>query len=122
MRRFWLQFGFILLLGAAIQPFTPWWSVGLVAFAGGALFALERGMGSFLCGFLAALSLWSGYALYLDVANGSLLSEKVGRLMGGLPPEGLVLITGLLGGLVGGSFALTGTQLSRLWKKRAATP
>ncbi len=123
MRRFWLQLLFIFLLSAAVQPITPWWSVAGVAFLGGVLFAMERGMGSFLCGFLAAFVLWSGYALWLDVANGSLLSGRVGGLLGGLPSLGLVAFTGLLGGLVGGSFALAGTQVSRLWKKRKpATP
>lgn len=65
--------------------------------------------------------LWMGYAGYIDVSTKSILTVKVASLF--QLPSGLLLIvlTGFIGGLVGGFSALAGTQFRKLFVKKSPT-
>jgi hypothetical protein len=67
-----------------------------------------------MAGFVALLVLWGGLALATDLANHSILSAKVASI---LPLGGnsyaLVVVTALVGGLVGGGGALTAAFLQK---------
>src|SRR6476469_10856116 len=90
--------------------FLPWWSIALVAFLVGLFIPLRLGT-AFLAGFLAIFLLWSGVALWLDLRYEQLLSQKIDALMHVPSSLLLVLITALIGGLVGGFAALSGRSL-----------
>jgi len=56
--------------------------------------------------------LWGGLAFWIDVKNDSILSVRISQLMGiGNNPVILILITGLIGGLVGGFAAMSASFL-----------
>ena len=86
----------------------PWWlfvgTSGIVAF-----FMVDAPAKSFFAGFVGVGALWAGLATAKDLANAHLLSSKVAQI---LPLGGsyiaLIVITGVVGGLLGGFAALTG--------------
>ncbi len=65
-----------------------------------------------LLGFISFAILWAGFAGFIDLKNGGLLSEQIGVLFGGLPSTTLVLITGLVGGIGGSLSAWLVTSIS----------
>jgi hypothetical protein len=89
----------------------PWWlfivTSGIVSF-----FIAQTPAKSFFAGFIGLAALWAGLATGKDVANAHLLSSKVAQI---LPLGGsyvvLIIVTALVGGLVGGFAALTGAYL-----------
>jgi hypothetical protein len=89
-----------------LQTFFPWWTMAIgslaIAYATG-----NKGYMSFAAGFIAAGTLWAVMAFYIDYNTQSILTEKVNRLL----PLNSFLITTLIGGLVGGFSALTGTLI-----------
>lgn len=101
----------IILLGLLIHQFTPWWSIVLVSALVGGIFNEHAGR-SFLFGFVGVFLLWGIAAFQLDLANESILSTRMADIFGG----NMVLITALLGGLLGGMGAMTGTLGLRLFK------
>ena len=103
----------IALLGFTAGIFLPWWSIALGAFLVSALIPLRPGI-AFLSGFIAIFILWGLLAWNIDMSNGSILSVKIAQLMhlGGSPIL-LILVTALVGALVGGSASLTGSFLKK---------
>ena len=103
----------IAILSFCSGLFLPWWGFAFIAFAVSALLP-QRPMVAFLSGFLALFLLWGGLAWLLDAANNSILSGKIARI---LPLGGssvlLILVTALVGALVGGGAALSGSYLNR---------
>ena len=97
----------VIILGVAVQSFMPWWSVAIVAAIMGASFKLNN-LQSYLIGFLGVFLLWGSYAALINHSNESILATKVGVIFGGLGAFQLVLVTALLGGIIGGFGALTG--------------
>jgi hypothetical protein len=107
----------LLLTAAAaclLQLFLPWWTIALAAFAV-AYFVKQNSFAAFLSAFIAVFLLWVVYAYCLSSANNNLLATKVATL---LPLKGnltaLFLSTGLIGGLVSGFAALTGSLTGKL--------
>ena len=107
----------IVLLSFLSGLYLPWWGIALAAFLVSALVPQRPGL-SFLSGFLALFLLWASLAWAMDAANNSILSVKIAQI---LPLGGssflLILVTALVGALVGGGAALTA---SYLFRKRAA--
>ncbi len=97
----------IIILGFITQSFFAWWTIALVAAIIGASIKLNN-IQSYLVGFLGVFLLWGAYAFFLNNANDGILARKMGALFGGLETFQMVLITALLGGIVGGFGALTG--------------
>jgi hypothetical protein len=102
------------LLSFAICIFLPWWSIAIAAFVVAAAIH-QVSWKAFLSGFVALFVLWMGMAWYMSAANDHLLANKVSMIV--LKQEGsffLLLLTGLIGGLVGGFAALTGSLARKL--------
>jgi hypothetical protein len=97
----------IVILGFIVQSFFAWWSIMLVAAIIGASIKLSH-LQSYLVGFLGVFILWGAYAAFLNNANNGILAEKMGVLFGGFGVVQMVLITAILGGIIGGFSALTG--------------
>jgi len=98
----------IILLGGLAQIFLPWWSLVVVAFLVAYLFRLNAWQG-FLSGFIGIFLLWGGYAFYLNQANEGILASRMGDLFS-LPSGSisLLIVSALIGGLIGGLAAATG--------------
>lgn len=91
----------------------PWWSFVITSLIV-AVAIHQRPGKAFLTGFAGVFLLWAGMALVKDAANEHILSTKVAQV---LPLGGsylvLILLTGVIGGLVSGLAALTGTYLRK---------
>ena len=98
---------FVLAFGQLCHVGLPWWGVAPIAAVAGWLFPMPAGR-NLLAGFVAGFLLWAAAALMLDVPNEGILSSRIGTLFVGLPRWGILLLTGLLGGLLAGLGCLTG--------------
>lgn len=110
----------LIAAGAALaEYFLPWWSLAVVAFLVALLIVLRPGK-AFLAGFLAIALLWAGWALFRDLPNHQILSARMARLFG-LPHSALYLVvTALVGGLVGGLAAWSGALVRQAFARPAA--
>ncbi|MFN8291672.1 MAG: hypothetical protein U0U70_15550 [Chitinophagaceae bacterium] len=91
--------------------FLPWWGIALAAFLMAAVIHQKAGK-AFFAGLLGVFLIWAGLAWWIDMKNNSVLSHKIAGI---LPLGGnsilLILVTGLVGGLVGGFAAMAGSSL-----------
>jgi hypothetical protein len=91
--------------------YFPWWVIAIVAFLVAILIHQNAGK-ALLSGFLGIFLLWGALALWINIKNEGILAAKIASL---LPLGGsaivLILVTGFIGGLVGGLAALSGTYL-----------
>jgi hypothetical protein len=94
--------------GAVVQSLLPWWILPIFAALLAFLLRLRPGT-ALLGGLLGGFLLWGGYAGLLDIQNDSILSTRIGTLLGGLSSGLLVFATGLIGGLFASLGALTGS-------------
>lgn len=101
----------IAILGYLLRDLTPWWTIAVIAGVAGAV-SRFTGIRAFLMGFIGAALLWGAFTFFVNMQNEGALATKIGELFGGMSPIGLILITTLLGGFIGGMGALTG-QLGR---------
>jgi len=101
------------LLSFVASLYFEWWVIAIVAFIVG-LMVQQKAWKAFLAGFAAIFLLCASLAEWMDNANESILSQKIASL---LPLGGnsilLILITGLVGGLVGGFAALSGSYIRK---------
>jgi hypothetical protein len=98
---------------AGVYSTLPWWSFAITSLF--VSIAIHQRPGkSFLSGFIGLFLLWAVLALMKDAANEHILSTKVASI---LPLGGsylvLILVTGIVGGLVSGLAALTGSYLRK---------
>lgn len=118
MKNFLLAFLFILIISYALQLFLPWWIVVLVALLAGFTIK-QKTWAAFAAGFASVFVLWSMYAFILSSANNHLLADQIAELMKPLTGSNrnmLFVITGTLGGLVGGLGCVTGNIAAGLKK------
>ncbi|GAO44491.1 hypothetical protein [Flavihumibacter petaseus] len=102
------------LLGFALSIFFPWWIIALAAFV--VAFAIpQTPWKALLTGFLGIFLLWSLLAWWISTANDDLLANKISMLLLKQQSAGmLILVSGLIGGLVGAAAALTGSLARKL--------
>jgi|SRR5215472_11971883 hypothetical protein len=94
--------------------YLPWWGIALAGFITGIMIP-QKPFYSFLSGFIGVFILWEILAWWQDSRNNGILSQKIAQV---LPLGGstvlLILITSIIGALVGGFASLTATYLRRL--------
>lgn len=96
----------ILVVCFVLQYFLPWWTMAIGAAALG--YAVDHGgIRSFLAGFIGVGLLWFLMAFYIDYTSHSILTEKVGKIL----PLNPLILTPVIGGLVGALASLTGALL-----------
>ena len=112
-----MLFLIILILSFASGYFLPWWVVAIAAFLA-ALFIGKTSGRSFWSGFIAVFVGWTVLALFKSVPNDHMLAGMVVQLFP-IPHNWilLLLITALIGGLVGGMAALSGVLLKKALEK-----
>jgi hypothetical protein len=102
----------LLSFAAGLFPELPWWSFAICAFVV-ALAIHQKAWKAFLSGFLALALLWGLMAAWFDLNNEQLLSSKIADILFVGSSIALLLVTALLGGLVAGFAAMTGSYLRR---------
>ncbi|NBC27840.1 MAG: hypothetical protein GVY08_13330 [Bacteroidetes bacterium] len=106
---------FIILLFCfwIVTLFLPWWTLLIPAVVlGAALF--ERSVSAFSIGFLSLFAAWLLQVLYIDIANESVLSGRMADMLGVGQSWLVLLLTALIGGLIGGVGTLLGSQIRQL--------
>jgi hypothetical protein len=108
--RFLMTIIAIAIVAAVGEFILPWWACAAAAF----LVALQAGLTpgrSFVAGFCGIALFWLVAALMHDVTNHHILSRKMAVLFH-LPGYGLfILVTVIVGGLIGGLSAWSGALL-----------
>jgi hypothetical protein len=109
--KFLVNTALIALLSFIGGLYFPNWIIAPAAFVVSLLLPL-RPLAAFLSGFLALFLLWGGLALAASLPNDNLLATKMASLipLGGNPYT-LVIVTALVGALVGGGGSLTAAFL-----------
>ncbi|MDP9076216.1 MAG: hypothetical protein M3O71_02235 [Bacteroidota bacterium] len=111
-----MLFFIILILSFASGYFLPWWVVAIAAFLP-ALFIGKTPARSFWSGFAGVFIVWTILALFKTVPNDNMLAKRMAGLFH-LPNWVLLLIiTALIGGIVGGMSALSGVLLKKAFSK-----
>ncbi len=110
-------FGFIIITvgGYFAQINLPYWWIGLVVAGLVGLILGSKSWASFWMGFVGIFLLWAGYAHYIDYYNHGMLSNQMGDLFGGLNGLMMALVTGLIGAILGGLAAMTGSLARQLF-------
>ena len=108
--RFLLLVILIALLSAAAEVFLPWWGIAVVSFIVSLFVSLRPGK-AFLAGFLGIALFWLTAACIHELTNDHILSAKMAALFH-LPNYVIfILVTALIGGLVGGLSAWAGALI-----------
>ena len=108
--KFLIQFVAILFSAHLLMLFMPWYSIALAAFVMGYLLKSKT---NFLAGFAAIATLWIFNAWLADSSSDADLAERVAKLFMLEHKFLLFLVMALIGGLVGGFAALTGSVLRK---------
>ena len=91
--------------------YLSWWSLAIIAFVVAVLIH-QRPIKAFFSGFLGLFLLWGGLAFWIDIKNDHILSKRVAELMKlGQSSFAIILVTAIIGALVAGFAALSGSYL-----------
>ena len=118
--KFFLKVVLIAALSFFLQQWLPWWIIAPASFLV-TISTNSRGSSDFMAGFLGAGLLWAIVAWLVDRETNSLLTQKIADLFSVGKPYVIIIITGLLGGLVGGLGALSGHFVRRVFNQHAKT-
>lgn len=112
-----MNFVLIFVITAILQFFTPWWTIALVPFLVN-LWIPETSLKAFALSFAAVALLWFFYGLYLHVSTEGIMSDKISEIFS--LPNGilLLLVTALVGGLVGGFAGWSGLVIRKSFGRR----
>ena len=104
----------IIILSFVASLYFPWWVISIVAFAISFIIPLKAGI-SFVSGFMALFILWASIAFWISSSNENILAHKISMIiLKQDSPVLLIIITGIVGGLVSGLAALSGSYLRNL--------
>ncbi|MRG44374.1 hypothetical protein GFS24_04575 [Chitinophaga sp. SYP-B3965] len=119
-----MRFLFCLLLTALLSyvlgMFLDWWCIAIAAFVV-AIALPQTPAKAFGSGFLGVFLLWGIMALVIDNANGHILAGRMADLILKQPgsPVIMIIITALLGGIVGAISALSGSMFRPVRKAKS---
>lgn len=99
-------------LGYVAPLYLPWWGFAVTSFIVALAIPLPP-FRSFIAGFLALFLFWGIYAFIIDSNNQHILSQKVALILPVGSTIALILLSALIGGLVSGFAALTGSYCRR---------
>lgn len=99
----------IMLLSFCACLYLPWWTIAVVAFVVAALIPQKPWL-SFLSGFIALFLLWGGLSFWISHNNDDILAHRMSVLIFKTQSTVLLIVaTALIGALVAGFGALTGS-------------
>ena len=109
--KFWVATILTALLAFISGLFLPWWGIAITSLLVAVIIHQKAGK-AFLSGMLGVFLLWAGLAWWIDMKNNGILSKKIASV---LPLGGsgilLIIVTGIIGGLVAGFAAMSGSFL-----------
>lgn len=108
----------IAVVAGIAEWFAPWWVITIVAAVIAFVMKLRPGRG-FVGGLLGIGILWLGFALWRDIPNDHILSERLAKLFRLPGYAGFIFVTTIVGGLVGGLSAWAGTHLRLFFREEA---
>jgi hypothetical protein len=116
--KFGISIALTFIVSFAAGLYLPFWSAALVSFLVAVFIYQKPGM-AYLSGFLSIFLLWGGLSFWIDSQNNSILSQKIATMfpLGG---NGLLLIlmTAIVGAIIGGLSALSGSFVRRYYDER----
>ena len=101
------------ILAVLLEMWLPWWGIAIGAFIIGMIDGGKKGL-NFWAGFLGVFFVWAGFAYWIDMQTQSQLMLRISDLFTLPNVQLLVLLTGVIGGLVGGFSAWSGSLLKQL--------
>ena len=111
-----MNFLVIAILSALLQIFAPWWVIAIVPFV--ILFwRPASSSGAFWTGLGGIAIPWLVYGYYQHFISDGALSDRVAQIF--MLPNGLLLllVTAVIGGLVGGFSGLSGYWVRQIFRK-----
>lgn len=111
-----MLFLIILILSFIAGFILPWWMVAVVAFLAAIIVGKTSGK-SFLSGFAGVAIAWVILALIKSIPNENILAGRVAALFQLPDWIYILLITSILGGLVGGMAAWSGVLFRKAFQK-----
>lgn len=108
--KFVIQFVAILFSAHLLALFMPWYCIALAAFVMGYML---KSNANFLAGFLAIAALWTFNAWLIDSGSNSDLPIRVANIFPVKHKTLLFLAMALIGGVIGGFAAVTGSLLRK---------
>ncbi len=112
-----LAFFILFALSWFLNLFFPWWIGIFPALAVGA-WMLDRWSHAFLIGFSGLGSAWFIQAFYIHVMNEGILSNRIATMLQVNTPENVLIITFIVGGLMGAVAASTGFLFKAAFKPK----
>jgi len=107
-----------IILSFVFGMYFPWWSIALVSFLV-ALFIYQKPVLAWLAGFAGIFLCWALLAWWIDAQNDSILSKRIAQLLNlGGGSSVLILLTALIGAIIGSLAALSGSLLRRYLEPR----
>jgi hypothetical protein len=96
--------------------YLPFWSLIITAFIVSAVIRTSL-PSSFIAGFIAIFALWFFQAFLIDQETNSILTNRVAPIFS-MSNIGLILVTGLVGGLTGAFGATSGTLFTNMIRRK----
>jgi len=93
--------------------YFPWWIIAILAFLVSII--IQQGhFISFVCGFVSLFLLWGFLSFFISLENDHILAHRVSLLIFKTDsPFLLIFVTALIGALVAGFAALTGSYIRK---------
>lgn len=116
--KFLINFLLTAALTYALGLYFPWWSLTIASFFVALIAGHKLGI-SMLAGFLSVLLLWGIMSFAISVGNDHILAHRMSMvILKKDNPIMLVLMTALIGGVLGGVSAWSGAALRGLLKPK----
>jgi hypothetical protein len=113
-----MLFLIILILTIVSGYILPWWAAAIIAFLA-ALYFGKTSVQSFWSGFVALFVAWILLALIKSLPNDNILANRVAHLFH-LPNWIFILVvTAVIGGLIGGMAAWSGMLVKKAFQKNS---
>jgi len=107
----------VIILVFVMGYLFEWWTVAIASFIGGAILGKSSGE-TFVKGMVAVIIVWLLMVCYYHFSTQGILSNKIAQI---LPVGGnvtvLIVVTVLIGGIVGGWAAMSGFLVRNLFRK-----
>lgn len=111
-----MLFLIILILSLLSGFILPWWAIAIIAFFA-ALFTGKSSGKSFGAGFLSVAIAWIILMLIKSIPNKNVLANRVSALFHLPGWFWIILVTAIIGGLVGGFAAMSGFLFKKAFAK-----
>lgn len=95
------------LLGYAATLYFAWWSFAVTSLIV-AIAIHQKPAKAFAAGFAALALLWGIHAIIINSTNDGILAQRVANILG-VSSLALIFLTAIIGGLISGLAALTGS-------------